>query len=285
VHQRPAGQHDEHRHGEVAVQCPTSRPESRPARRRAPRTAAGRPCSTRDAGRRTAQPPRGGRRDGQSAPARRWPIAPQSRSSPDESSDDRRTARARCLAIVRTPYAAPGRRRRLSLPSSAPRRATAAWLRVGAGSTADNALTIASAVPLRRRVAERLIAKALADTGALLMTLLAVGGLGLGAMFTGMLTHLTGAADHDGAAGISGLFNTTTRAGGVLGTAASARSTSPSSTAPAGPFTGSPPSTSRSASQHWPQRRSPAWRSADEPRPASSRKVLGDGGVACLPAT
>jgi hypothetical protein len=55
------------------------------------------------------------------------------------------------------------------------------------------------------------------DTGgALLMTLLAVGGLGLGAMFT----HLTGAAGHDGAAGISGLFNTTTRAGGVLGTAA-----------------------------------------------------------------
>ncbi|MBO0808191.1 MAG: MFS transporter, partial [Actinobacteria bacterium] len=58
------------------------------------------------------------------------------------------------------------------------------------------------------------------DTGAVvLMTLLGVAGLGLGAAFTGMLAHLTSSVTGEHAAGISGLFNTTTRAGGVVGTA------------------------------------------------------------------
>jgi MFS family permease len=57
-------------------------------------------------------------------------------------------------------------------------------------------------------------------SGTLLMTLLGAGGLGLGAMFTGLLSHLASSAPADLAASISGLFNTTTRAGGVLGTAA-----------------------------------------------------------------
>jgi MFS family permease len=56
--------------------------------------------------------------------------------------------------------------------------------------------------------------------GALLMAVLGVAGLGLGATFTGMLSHLTSSVTGERAAAISGLFNTTTRAGGVLGTAA-----------------------------------------------------------------
>lgn len=59
------------------------------------------------------------------------------------------------------------------------------------------------------------------DTGGLpLMTLLGVAGLGLGTSFTGMLSHLTNSVTGEHAAAISGLFNTTTRAGGVIGTAA-----------------------------------------------------------------
>lgn len=57
-------------------------------------------------------------------------------------------------------------------------------------------------------------------SGALLMTLLGVAGLGLGIGFTGMLSHLTGSVTSDEAAALSGLFNTTTRIGGVVGTAA-----------------------------------------------------------------
>jgi hypothetical protein len=56
-------------------------------------------------------------------------------------------------------------------------------------------------------------------SGAALMTLLGVAGLGLGTTFTGMLSHLTGSVTGKHAASISGLFNTTTRAGGVIGTA------------------------------------------------------------------
>jgi predicted MFS family arabinose efflux permease len=56
--------------------------------------------------------------------------------------------------------------------------------------------------------------------GALLMTLLGVSGLGLGAGFTGTLGHLTSSVTTRQAADISGLFNTATRAGGVVGTAA-----------------------------------------------------------------
>ena len=55
--------------------------------------------------------------------------------------------------------------------------------------------------------------------GVLLMSLLGVAGLGLGTMFTGMLSHLTSSVTGEHAADISGLFNTTTRAGGVIGTA------------------------------------------------------------------
>ena len=57
-------------------------------------------------------------------------------------------------------------------------------------------------------------------SGALLMTLLGVAGLGLGTGFTGMLGHLTGAVTAERAADVSGLFNTATRSGGVIGTAA-----------------------------------------------------------------
>jgi MFS family permease len=57
-------------------------------------------------------------------------------------------------------------------------------------------------------------------SGALLMTLLGVAGLGLGTAFTGMLSHLTSSVTDEQAADLSGLFNTTTRAGGVIGTAA-----------------------------------------------------------------
>ncbi|HEY7263040.1 MAG TPA: MFS transporter [Trebonia sp.] len=57
-------------------------------------------------------------------------------------------------------------------------------------------------------------------SGALLMTLLGVAGLGLGMGFTGMLGHLTGSVTAERAADVSGLFNTVTRTGGVIGTAA-----------------------------------------------------------------
>jgi hypothetical protein len=55
--------------------------------------------------------------------------------------------------------------------------------------------------------------------GVLLMTLLGVSGLGLGTGFTGMLGHLTSSVIARQAADVSGLFNTATRAGGVVGTA------------------------------------------------------------------
>jgi MFS family permease len=57
-------------------------------------------------------------------------------------------------------------------------------------------------------------------SGVLLMTLLGVAGLGLGTGFTGMLSHLTSSVTAGQAADLSGLFNTTTRVGGVVGTAA-----------------------------------------------------------------
>jgi MFS family permease len=57
-------------------------------------------------------------------------------------------------------------------------------------------------------------------SGLVLMALLGVAGLGLGATFAGMLSQLTGAVTSAHAADISGLFNTTTRLGGVIGTAA-----------------------------------------------------------------
>jgi MFS family permease len=56
-------------------------------------------------------------------------------------------------------------------------------------------------------------------SGTLLMVLLGVAGLGLGTGFTGVLSHLTGSVSGEHAADISGLFNTITRAGGVIGTA------------------------------------------------------------------
>jgi MFS family permease len=57
-------------------------------------------------------------------------------------------------------------------------------------------------------------------SGAALMTLLGVAGLGLGTGFTGTLSLLTGSVTQEHAAALSGLFNTTTRTGGVIGTAA-----------------------------------------------------------------
>ena len=57
-------------------------------------------------------------------------------------------------------------------------------------------------------------------SGALLMTLLGAGGLGLGTEFTGMLSHLTGSVASEHAADVGGLFNTAIRGGGVIGTAA-----------------------------------------------------------------
>jgi predicted MFS family arabinose efflux permease len=57
-------------------------------------------------------------------------------------------------------------------------------------------------------------------SGVLLMALLGVAGLGLGTGFTGMLGHLISAVDGEHASDISGLFNTATRVGGVIGTAA-----------------------------------------------------------------
>jgi cytochrome bd-type quinol oxidase subunit 2 len=52
------------------------------------------------------------------------------------------------------------------------------------------------------------------------MILLGVSGLGLGTGFTGMLAHLTSSVTAEHAADVSGLFNTATRGGGVVGTAA-----------------------------------------------------------------
>jgi hypothetical protein len=52
------------------------------------------------------------------------------------------------------------------------------------------------------------------------MALLGVAGLGLGIEFTGMLSHLTNSVSGEHAAALSGLFNTATRVGGVIGTAA-----------------------------------------------------------------
>jgi predicted MFS family arabinose efflux permease len=57
-------------------------------------------------------------------------------------------------------------------------------------------------------------------SGVVLMTLLGVAGLGLGTTFTGMLSHLTSSVTGEHASDLSGLFNTITRAGGVLGAAA-----------------------------------------------------------------
>jgi predicted MFS family arabinose efflux permease len=56
-------------------------------------------------------------------------------------------------------------------------------------------------------------------SGPLLICLLGVAGLGLGTGFAGMLGHLAAAAGTERAADISGLINTGTRVGGVIGTA------------------------------------------------------------------
>ncbi|QMU74094.1 MFS transporter [Streptacidiphilus sp. P02-A3a] len=55
--------------------------------------------------------------------------------------------------------------------------------------------------------------------GWLLTLLLGVGGLGYGAAFSGMLSHLTGSVEDRYAPDMSGLFNTTLQVGGVLGVA------------------------------------------------------------------
>jgi MFS family permease len=55
--------------------------------------------------------------------------------------------------------------------------------------------------------------------GALLVTLLGAGGLGLGIEFTAMVGHLTNLASSDDAADMSGLLNTTFRIAGVMGVA------------------------------------------------------------------
>jgi MFS family permease len=55
--------------------------------------------------------------------------------------------------------------------------------------------------------------------GAVLMTFLGLGGFGLGTTFSGTLDHLTSVASSRYAADISGLFNTTSRIGGVIGVA------------------------------------------------------------------
>jgi MFS family permease len=54
---------------------------------------------------------------------------------------------------------------------------------------------------------------------ALLMILLAVGGLGYGAAFSGTLSHLTSTVTDRYAADVSGLFNTTLQVGGAIGVA------------------------------------------------------------------
>lgn len=55
--------------------------------------------------------------------------------------------------------------------------------------------------------------------GPLLVTLLALGGLGWGAQFSGLLTHLTSAVTGPDAPDVSGLFNTALRVSGVMGVA------------------------------------------------------------------
>ncbi|MFL6076334.1 MAG: MFS transporter [Mycobacteriales bacterium] len=55
--------------------------------------------------------------------------------------------------------------------------------------------------------------------GALLMTLLGVGGLGLGTAFTAMIGHLTGSVPREYAPDLSGLIPTTAQLAGVLGVA------------------------------------------------------------------
>jgi MFS family permease len=55
--------------------------------------------------------------------------------------------------------------------------------------------------------------------GTVLMTLLGLGGFGLGTTFSGSLDHLTSVAPKRYAPDISGLFNTTSRIGGVIGVA------------------------------------------------------------------
>jgi EmrB/QacA subfamily drug resistance transporter len=59
-----------------------------------------------------------------------------------------------------------------------------------------------------------------AGDGTLLMVLLAVGGLGYGAAFSGTLGHLTSTVADRHAADMSGLFNTTLQVGGAIGVAA-----------------------------------------------------------------
>lgn len=58
-----------------------------------------------------------------------------------------------------------------------------------------------------------------ATGSALLVLLLGIGGLGYGAAFSGMLSHLTGSVEDRFAPDMSGLFNTTLQVGGVLGVA------------------------------------------------------------------
>jgi MFS family permease len=82
--------------------------------------------------------------------------------------------------------------------------------RVAAGAAATSYATIA-------------VTRFAGDTGgALLVCLLTVAGLGLGTGFAGMLRHLVSAVgpDQAQAADISGMYNTVTRVGGVIGTAA-----------------------------------------------------------------
>src|SRR5205823_984413 len=55
--------------------------------------------------------------------------------------------------------------------------------------------------------------------GALLMTLLGVGGLGLGTAFTAMIGHLTASVPREYATDLSGLIPTTAQLAGVLGVA------------------------------------------------------------------
>ena len=56
--------------------------------------------------------------------------------------------------------------------------------------------------------------------GVALIIALGVAGLGLGTGFTGALSYLTSSVTGEHAAALSGLFNTVTRTGGVIGTAA-----------------------------------------------------------------
>lgn len=86
--------------------------------------------------------------------------------------------------------------------------------RVRALATAAGSLVLAAAYAA---IAVTLLA---GDTsGVLLICLLGVAGLGLGTSFAGMLGHLAAVAGTERAADISGLINTGTRVGGVIGTA------------------------------------------------------------------